>query len=376
MLKKYLNLRKWETYFLDVIKERNRGIIPSILRPVLLFFSWIYAGATKIRNKAYDAGLMRKYTPPVPLVISIGNIVAGGTGKTPVTLMLAREFYSLFPIAILSRGYRSEAENLPNPVWICKGKGPTLPASYCGDEPYLLAKNLPLAHIFVGCNRLKASNMAAKEGAKVILLDDGMQHRSLARDLEVVVIDAIDPFGLGHFLPRGLLREGLDSLSRADLIVINHATDESRFKTIGELLTRYTHSPRVGVKMEVDQILDFKDQPYGNLQGLRVGLFCGIAHPEYFRNTLKNCGAIVVGELIAPDHMPFDLMRLEEFALECKGNNADVLICTEKDRVKFSTDLDLVLPVLWLKMKLSVAFGQENWELFKSKALEQLKQRI
>jgi tetraacyldisaccharide 4'-kinase len=358
------------------VRGKAKGLLPSLLRPLLLFISWLYAGIIYIRNKAYDKGWMRKYSPPVPLVISIGNIVAGGTGKTPVTLMLAQEFYTNTQIAILSRGYRSEAEKLTNPVWISKGNGPTLPASYCGDEPYLLAKNLPKAYVFVGCNRHKASNMAAKAGAHVILLDDGMQHRALARDLEVVVIDALDPFGLGHYLPRGLLRDSLDSLSRADLIVINHAVDESRFKSVGELLERYTKSPRVGVKMEVDQVLDFNDQAQADLKNKRVGLFCGIAHPDYFRNTLKGCGATVVDEFIVPDHMPFDHMRLEEFALRCKGNNAEMLVCTEKDRVKFGAALDLILPVVWLKMRLSVVYGKESWKQFTDKALADLNRRL
>lgn len=376
MIKRFLNSRAWESYFLNIMRGKEKGVLPAILRPLLLVFSWGYAGIIYIRNKAYDKGWMRKYSPPVPLVISIGNIVAGGTGKTPVTLMLANEFYQHTQIAILSRGYRSEAEKLTNPVWISKGHGPILPASYCGDEPYLLAKNLPKAYVFVGCNRHKASNMAVKAGAHVILLDDGMQHRALARDLEVVVIDALDPFGLGHYLPRGLLRDSLDSLSRADLIVINHAVDENRFKSVGELLDRYTKSPRVGVKMEVEQVLDFNDQPYQELKDKRVGLFCGIAHPDYFRNTLKNSGATVVDELIVPDHMSFDLMRLEEFALRCKGNNAEVLVCTEKDRVKFGAVLDLILPVVWLKMKLTVVYGQDNWKLFTEKALNDLKRRL
>lgn len=376
MIKRLFNSRSWEAYFFNIVRGKAKGFLPLILRPLLLFISWVYAGIVYIRNQAYDKGWMRKYSPPVPLVISVGNIVAGGTGKTPVTLMLAQEFYSNSQIAILSRGYRSEAEKLTNPVWISKGHGPTLPASYCGDEPYLLAKNLPKAYVFVGCNRYKASNMAAKAGAHVILLDDGMQHRALARDLEVVVIDALDPFGLGYYLPRGLLRDSLDSLSRADLIVINHAVDESRFKSVGELLERYTKSPRVGVKMEVEQVLDFNDRPYPELKDKRVGLFCGIAHPEYFRNTLKSCGAAVVDEFIVPDHMPFDLMRLEEFALKCKGNNAEVLVCTEKDRVKFGAVLDLILPVVWLKMRLSVVYGKENWKMFTDKALADLNRRL
>lgn len=376
MPKRFLESRLREVYFLNVMRGKQKGVFAAILRPLFLCFSWIYGSIIWLRNKGYDQGWMRKYSPPVPLVISIGNIVAGGTGKTPVTLMLANEFSAHAQIAILSRGYRAEAEKLPNPVWISKGNGPVLPASYCGDEPYLLAKNIPRAYVFVGCNRHKASNMAARAGAHVILLDDGMQHRALARDLEVVVIDALDPFGLGHYLPRGLLRDDLKSLSRANLIVINHASDEARYNNVGKMLEKYTTAPRIGVRMEVDQVLDFNDQAFGELKNKRVGLFCGIAHPEYFRNTLKDFGAVVVEELIVPDHMPFDLAVLEEFALHCKGNNAEVLVCTEKDRVKFGAVLDLILPVVWLKMRLVVVFGEDHWKQFIAKAMQDLKRRL
>ena len=145
-----------ELYFKDIVCGRKRGLLPFLIKALLLPISWIYGWVVQCRNRLYEKGWMRRYVPPVPLVISVGNIVAGGTGKTPVTLMLAGALYEKFTIAILSRGYRSKAEKLDLPVLLCEGEGPTYPASYCGDEPYLYAQRLPKAIVIVGGNRKKS----------------------------------------------------------------------------------------------------------------------------------------------------------------------------------------------------------------------------
>ena len=208
----------------------------------------------------YEKGWMRRYVPPVPLVISVGNIVAGGTGKTPVTLLLAGAFYERFTVAILSRGYRSKAEKLDAPVLLCEGQGPTFPASYCGDEPYLFAQRLPKAIVIVGGDRKKASFLAAKAGAQAIFLDDGMQHRRLVRDFDVVVVDVGDPFGQGYFLPRGFLRDDICSLARANLIILNHINDSEQFTSVKMQLEPYSLAPIIGTKGFVVAIRDLKGQ--------------------------------------------------------------------------------------------------------------------
>ena len=204
-------LNKVENYLKHVIQGKKQGILRSSIKCLLLPLSWIFHRGVQLRNWCYDKKWFKSYVPPVPIVISIGNIVAGGTGKTPVTLLFAYTFYNRFSLAILSRGYRSKAEKLDAPLILCDGKGPLYPAAYCGDEPYLFAQRLPEAHVIVGENRQKASYLAAKAGAQVILLDDGMQHEVAMRDFEVVVVDVGDPFGHGYFLPRGFLREDVSS---------------------------------------------------------------------------------------------------------------------------------------------------------------------
>lgn len=364
--------RHLESYFLNTITGKKQGIVPSLLRGLLWVMSWPFRLFVCCRNWVFDHGWLSRYSPPVPVVISIGNIVVGGTGKTPATLMIAQEFYQEFPIAILSRGYRSQAEKLPIPIILSKGEGPLQSASFCGDEPFLIAQNLPKAFVIVGKNRHKASDMAARAGAQLIILDDGMQHRRLARDFEIVVIDATDPFGQGHFLPRGLLREGIHSLSRAHLIILNHVTDPQIFATMQERLAKYSQAPVVGTRMEVLQSETFSGEAIPSLKGKKVGIFCGIAHPDYFYKTVIQEGGEIVDSAFAPDHQALDPKTLFHFAVQCKAKGAEMLLCTEKDKVKITDAQDLVLPLGWIKTRLKLVEGQHAWTHF----MEGVKRRM
>lgn len=364
--------KKIEFYFIDVVKHRRHGCIPSLIRGLLLLLSWPYRLFVFTRNLAYDSGWFRRYIPPVPVVISIGNIVVGGTGKTPVTLLLAKEFMETFTLAILSRGYRSPAERLVTPVILSQGQGPMHPASYCGDEPYLLAVNLPKAVVIVGKNRYQASNMAAKAGAQIIVLDDGMQHRRLARDFEIVVMDVRDPYGQGFFLPRGFLREGVSALRRASLLILNHAYEMERYQMVRKQLAKETQAPVIGTKMVVVGAFDFSGNNIGSLHGRKLAVFCGIAHPESFINTLTQLEAHVVASDFVPDHHDFTDKQLAQFAQKAKAAGAELLLCTEKDRVKFTEVQELDLPLAWLKTELEIVDGRDVWDNF----IEQVKRKI
>ncbi|MBA3816159.1 MAG: tetraacyldisaccharide 4'-kinase [Parachlamydiaceae bacterium] len=366
-------LRHLESYFLDVIKGKKNGLLASLLRGGLHVLSWPFQFIVTCRNWIFDRGWVCRYYPPVPVVISVGNIVVGGTGKTPVTLMLAQEFYNDFSLAVLSRGYRSPAEKLSDPMMLSKGNGPMQSAALCGDESFLLSQNLPKAFVIVGRNRHKASNMAAKAGAQVILLDDGMQHRRLARDFEVVVMDAGDLYGQGYFLPRGLLREGVKSLARADLIIINHVADANAFADMKVEVQRNSAALVIGTRMEVVDVLDFEGMLISNLQGIKVGIFCGIAHPEYFHNTVSQLGATIVSTLYTADHDSFETEMLKAFAKECLEKGAEMILCTEKDRVKLVDIKGVVLPVAWIKMRLKVIEGNNEWRTFIDRAKAILK---
>ncbi|CDZ80008.1 Tetraacyldisaccharide 4'-kinase [Candidatus Rubidus massiliensis] len=368
--------KKIENYFIKIINGTNKSILSCFFRFFLRILSYFFQIIVSVRNFAFDKKLLRQYYPPVPVIISVGNIVAGGAGKTPATLLLAKQFYETFHLAILSRGYKSPAEHLPVPIMLSKGNGPMHPASYCGDEPYLLSQNLPKAFVFVGKDRHKSSDMAVRVGSQVIFLDDGMQHRRLARDFEVVVIDSKDPFGMGFFLPRGFLREGVKSLSRANLIILNHINDNAQFETLKKTITRYSKAPIIGTKMKVVQLKDLAGNNLESIASKKVGLFCGIAHPQYFLQTVEDLKAEVVDSYYLSDHSAFDYFSLDAFAKQCKSKGAEYLVCTEKDRVKINTTINCSLPIIWIQSQLEVVEGQEEWEQFLDKVRSDLLLRI
>lgn len=357
-----MNIKHFELYFLSVIKGTRKGVFPKVLCLFLWLLSVPYRILVAFRNWLFDHGWLRSYIPPVPLVISIGNITVGGTGKTPVTLMIAQELTPLAPLAILSRGYRSQAENFSVPLLLHKKKGFLHPASLCGDEPCLLADNLPEAMVIVGKDRYQSSKVAARMGARALILDDGMQHRGIARDIEVVVIDQLDPFGHGYFLPRGLLREGHHSLRRADLIIINHAQDKELSDEIKRKISRYTSAPLIRTCLEVVGTYDLNNRPIELREGANAALFCGIAHPEYFRKTVEQLKVNVLDQFTFPDHDAMNLDQLILFSKECVKKNGELLLCTEKDRVKLTETAGLALPLGWVKTHLKIIEGQEHWK--------------
>ena len=210
--------------------------------------------------------------------------------------------------------------------------------------------------------------MAVKAGAKMILLDDGMQHRRLSRDLDIVVMDAQDPYGLGYFLPRGLLREGAKSLSRAHMIVLNHVESTEQFKAAMALVRQHSTAPIVGARANVVRIFDFKGEKIESLINKKVGIFSGIAHPEYFKKTVEGQGAVVVAQHTVSDHCDFDPLELEKFSKQCLDLEVDLLLCTEKDQVRFTDGLTLTLPVAWLQIELSIVENVEMWNAFITKA--------
>lgn len=353
-----------ELYIQEVIKEKRKGFIPFMLKLLLRPVSWGYKLGITCRNWAFDKGLFKRYFPPVPVVISIGNIVAGGTGKTPVTGLLAHHFTDDTAIAILSRGYRSPAEKLAEPLLLSKGEGPGYPASFCGDEPYMLSLNLPKAYIYVGRDRQKAADMAAKEGIKLILLDDGLQHRQLARDFELIVLNGNDPFGKGYFLPRGFLREGPKCLSRASLIIVNHCKDLEHFELIKKKISKYSSSPVIGASFLCSGIYDLNEKQIESIRGKKVGIFCGLGNPENFRRLVSNEGAVIVSEYYTPDHLSPAPAALMHFAERSAKMGAELLLCTEKDKVKLKKEIPSCVPIAWMKGNLSIVYGNEQWDQF------------
>lgn len=348
--------------WIDKLHAPNKGLRMHIVSYLLLPISWLYGLLIKIRNSFYNLNWFKSYRP-CATVVSVGNIVAGGVGKTPLTLKIAKHILEEdLNLAILSRGYLSKFEHKKKPTLISSGEGPLYSAHHCGDEPYLISKNVPKAHFYVGKNRVHSAKMADKSDAHILLLDDAMQYRKLHRDIEIVVLDAKDPFGKGHFLPRGFLREPLNALSRADYIVINHVEDIPSIEPLIKILKSVSRAPQILTRVETQGVFDLQDQQINSLKGVKVGAFCGLAKPNNFFKTLKSVGAEILIQESLGDHRKMGKRQLQLFCQKALKSGARYLICSEKDAVKLPIDLELPLPILQIKIDLKLISGAEHFQ--------------
>ncbi len=331
-----------EEYVLSVMEGRRWG------RSLLFLPSLLYRSAVFLRNLGYDYQLLKTDSVPA-VVVSIGNITAGGTGKTPLVGFLAKTLSQTRKVAILSRGYKSQVESTGRPFLVTE----TTPVEVCGDEPFWLAKEVPSAQVWVGKNRLLSAQSAIEKGAQVILLDDGMQHRSLKRDFEIVTLDGQDPFSGGRFLPFGFLRDAPQSLQRADLVVVQQSP-LSQNQAIAQKISSFTNAPILFVKTELKlppSISSFK--------GKKIGLFCALAKPDKFMQAVRSAGGEIVATYFKPDHEPFLAEDLSAFA---KRSGADFLVCTEKDGVKLPKNFTCIKPLYPLRAELEIVQGSEAWQ--------------
>jgi tetraacyldisaccharide 4'-kinase len=304
----------------DLITGRSRGPVAGLARGGLAFASLFYGAAVRGRNQAFDLGALRTHHALVP-VVGVGNLTAGGTGKTPIVAAIVEWFSShgLRP-AILSRGYRPHA-----------GKA--------NDEKLVLDQLCPDVPHLQGADRVASARLAPdRHGAQVLVLDDGFQHRRLARDLDLVLIDALDPWGSDHLLPRGLLREPKSALRRADAVIVTRADQcvpETKTKLLAEI-RRYGRD-----EAPIEAI--FRPTELINSDGARVAInslgavaaFCGIGNPEGFRRTLEGAG---VGQIAAfhtfRDHHRYSQAELVELGRWARDQGANALVTTQKDLVK------------------------------------------
>ncbi len=343
-----------ETYITDVIEGKRKA---ACVKGILYVLSCIMKLGVKMRHFAFDCALVKEKKVSVP-VVSIGNIVAGGTGKTALIEKLGKELAAKGKLAILSRGYRGKLENKTAELHLLDPSFIT-PKS-CGDEPYLLLKALPHAALFVGKNRVANAERAAYQSTDLILLDDGMQYRKLHRDLEIVMVNAANLYGKGFFLPRGYLRDFPERLERADYLFAHGLTDVDHYHSVKKELARYTAAPLIGTRMEPKKVELSSKEEWLTLEGKKVGVFCGLGNPETFVGTVRRFGAEVVECWTLPDHIEPKIEALDRFALLCREKQCDLILCSEKDWVKIKSSLpSLALPIGWLKAKMEVIVGQK-----------------
>jgi tetraacyldisaccharide 4'-kinase len=333
-------------HYLRLLSGEARGLGPALERLGLHVASVPYGLAVWMRNTAYERGWLRSESAPVP-VISVGNLTAGGTGKTPCVEYIARFYRNLNRrVAILSRGYGGA------------GKG--------NDEALLLKENLPDVPHLQAADRVALARTAfAKLDSEVLVLDDGFQHRRLARDVDVVLIDATAPWGHGYLLPRGLLREPLGSLRRADVLVLTRCDQApaEQCDRLRQTLSRIApHKPVVETTHRPVELSNC-DGENAALELLRDGpaaAFCGIGNPQAFCRSLLDLGARLLDFRIYPDHHAYGRADIEELHRWAGGLPAGALIVTtQKDVVKLRLSRLGDRPLWWLRIRLYVESGQD-----------------
>jgi tetraacyldisaccharide 4'-kinase len=341
---------RWERHYHELVSGRWQGPVASLLRGALSGLEIPYAWFMRRRNARFDRCLDDVASVAAP-VISVGNLTVGGTGKTPFVAWLARRLTNRgHTVTIISRGYGARCGQ-PN------------------DEALELAARLPGVRHLQDRDRVRAALEAlAIDPQQVLLLDDAFQHRRLARTLDIVLLDALEPFGYERLLPRGLLREPVESLARAHVVALSRSTsisvDERR-----AIEQRVRHVAPQAAWLEVEHrptaLVDADGQrlPLGELRGTPLAAFCGIGNPAGFRNTLAQCGFDVAAFLDFPDHCPYrsrDLVTLERWLAH--AGNVEAVICTRKDFVKIPLPELAGRRLLALEIELEMVRGQAELE--------------
>jgi tetraacyldisaccharide 4'-kinase len=316
--------------------ERPGPVAAAVSVPLRLAEPVFRAGAA-LRGALYGGGLLEAARAGAP-VVSIGNLAVGGAGKTPAAIAVARRLLQRGrAVAILSRGYGATRSD---PRVVANGREVLLGASEGGDEPVLVARRLPGVRVLCGPRRAALARIAVRElGADALLLDDGFQHRALARELDVVVLDAANPFGNGRLLPAGPNREPRSALRRAGLVWLSRSdqADAAALAGLRALARGATGRDPIESRHAAVDVLDGTlRQSFGTgaLRGRRVLLLAGIARPAGFRRTVAALGAEVGGETLFPDHHRFDGADVGSAVRAADAARCDLVVTTEKDAVR------------------------------------------
>lgn len=296
----------------------------------------LFRAAAAARGALYDAGVLPATRADVP-VVSVGNLAVGGAGKTPVVLAIAERLLAAGRRpAVLSRGYGASRKD---DRVVSDGERVLLDAAEGGDEPVLLARRLPGLRVLCGSDRGALAGKAVALGADLLLLDDGFQHRRLLRDLDVVVLDAANPWGNGHCLPRGPNREPPSALGRAGLVWLGHVDRASAegLESLRQLALLHTGRAPVESRHAPRDLADgrlARSFPLAGLAGSRVGLLTGVARPGSVERTVEGLGAQIVQAFVFPDHHRFTEGEVADALRETSRAGASLLVTTEKDAVR------------------------------------------
>ncbi|MCQ2362181.1 MAG: tetraacyldisaccharide 4'-kinase [Acidaminococcaceae bacterium] len=346
-----------------------------LLLVFLRLISYLYKFAVQAKLSLFNWGILRKVKLPA-YVISVGNLTVGGTGKTPTAQKIAEIMSKRgYKVVILNRGYRSHWDKHIGVV--SDGKQISMTAYEAGDEAYLMAKTLPNIPVIIGKNRAVTGKYAVEHfQAEVIVMDDGYQHWRLARDLDIVLVDTITMFGNGNVLPRGILREPLKNLNRADLFVFTKTNQSSAMNKIllRETIDRYNSKAPIAESVHKPQnfveIGDWykdagKQISLESLQGKKVIVFSAIGNPVSFEQTVVSMGVTLLEAVRYPDHHDYGMSEMQYISDRAKELQVVAVITTTKDAVKIPTEFiysDREMPLYVLNMEIEITDNYENIE--------------
>ncbi len=290
-----------------------------------------------VRNWCYDSGIFHSERIPVP-VIAVGNITAGGTGKTPfVEYLLQRLLQRGKRIAVVSRGYKRSTRGT---FIVSDGIKKYGSANQAGDEPMQLALKFPDVAVVVDENRVRGSFAAIQQSKPdVIILDDGFQHRAIERDCNILMIDGTISLSGMRMIPAGKRREPLSSLRRADMTVVSRTTISSDLK---KLVSRYSSAPMASVRFRPKKLVEIVSHrlcEFSEFQHQRCLTFCGIGNPESFAATLSETGLTSVEVMRFPDHHNYSIEDIHNIKHKALENEVSMIITTEKDAVRIAPEL-------------------------------------
>ncbi len=376
------SLDRFEQFATDVILERRFGKRALFLRWFLYGLSWVFRFAVQTRLWLYRKRI-RKGRQLGVMVLSVGNLTVGGTGKTPVVEKLARELTDGGrKVAILSRGYKSV--KLPfhrrfrrrffgkfKPRVVHDGRRLLLDSAWAGDEPFMLARSLGNVLVLVDRDRARTGRHAIRDfNADLLLLDDGMQYKDIEHRIDICLVDRGAPFGNEFLLPRGTLREPPGNIRRAQYILITKSVAGENEELIQRIqsynptaeIIECAHKPQY-----LQNLYDTDDRrPLDFLKGRYISALSGIARPESFEGSLKKLGAKMEFAERFADHHRYHDDELRNIVERSMKRDLDCIVTTEKDAVRFPSKIagieKLEVPIYYLRIEVEIIRGQESWD--------------
>lgn len=373
-------LRDFESFVEGVLYDRDLSVSARLFGLFLRPFSILFSGIVRMRLFLYSNRIILRNKPLDCLVVVVGNLTVGGTGKTPVVERFAKELLKKGrKVAILSRGYKSKQDspkrNLQNwyglkditpPRIVSDGNEVFLNSEDAGDEAFMLARNLPGVVVLTDKNRVKAGRFAIEKfNVDTVILDDGFQYLHLKGQLNLLLVDQTNPFGNRCLLPRGILREPVRHLKRASYVFFTKSEIEPELEILQTVrkynphaeIIRCVHRPKY-----FEEVNGLKKEKLTFLHEFYVGVFCGIASPRGFEDLIDRMSGEVRFKQRYLDHHKYSIQELDKMFQQAKNSGADVMVTTEKDAVRIPENYKPIIPLLFVRMEIEIIEGFEDFE--------------